>query len=102
MTAQTTTKAPKITYSAVGGDMDEIHKSFDSALAKLRAELGSEHRLYIDGAWVNGEGGTQATQSPIDRGVKIGSFTAATLAQVDSAVSAANAAQKKWSALPCA
>ena len=100
MTAQTTTKAPKITYSAVGGDMDEVHKSFDAAVATLRASLGGEHRLYINGEWVKGEGGTHAAQSPIDRGVTIGTFTAASLAQVDSAVAAANAAQKKWAALP--
>ena len=100
MTAQTTTKAPKITYSAVGGNMDEVHSSFDAAVKSLRASLGGEHLLYINGAWVKGEGGTHATQTPIDLGVTVGKFTAASLAQVDAAVAAANAAQKKWAALP--
>jgi 1-pyrroline-5-carboxylate dehydrogenase len=100
MTAPTAAKALKITYSAVGGNMDEIHGSFDSALSALRASLGAEHHLYLNGKWVKGAGGVHATRSPIDRGMTIGSFTAASLQQVDEAVAAAKAAQKKWGASP--
>ena len=100
MTAQTTTKAPKITYSAVGGDMESIHASFDAALAALRSSLGGEHRLYLNGEWVKGDGGARATQSPIDRTMTIGTFTAATLDQVDRAIAAAKAAQPGWGAMP--
>ncbi|HXW51071.1 MAG TPA: hypothetical protein VEJ41_03695, partial [Candidatus Acidoferrales bacterium] len=48
-------KQLKITYSAVGGNMDEIHSSFDAALKDVRAHLGEAHHLFIDGATVQGD-----------------------------------------------
>ncbi|MBC5828322.1 MAG: hypothetical protein GIW99_11690, partial [Candidatus Eremiobacteraeota bacterium] len=77
MSVQAPTKAPKITYSAVGGNMDEIHASYDAALAAVRGKLGATHRLFIDGAFVEGDGPLQQTASPIDREVIIGKFTSA-------------------------
>ena len=100
MTATTAAKAPKITYSAISADMGEVHKNFDAALAGLRAKLGAEHHLYIDGAWVKGGGETLQSHSPIDRSWKIGSFPSATAAQVDAAVAAARKAMAAWAAMP--
>jgi len=98
------TQAPakqKITYSAVGGNMDQIHAEFDAALAKTRANyLGKTHRPFIGGKDVNGEGPVHESHSPIDRDIIIGSFETAGAGQVDAAVAAAKAAQPKWGAKP--
>ncbi|MDR1796733.1 MAG: aldehyde dehydrogenase family protein [Clostridiales Family XIII bacterium] len=50
---------------------------------------------YINGEWVDGEGEEKQVISPID-GKSIGSFRAASEAQVDAAVKSAKAAQKEW------
>jgi len=99
-----TTQAPakqKITYSAVGGNMEQIHADFDAALAKVRANyLGKTHHPFIDGQEARGEGPTRESRSPIDRDVVIGSFATASAGQVDAAVAAAKRAQPRWAALP--
>jgi 1-pyrroline-5-carboxylate dehydrogenase len=100
MSVQAPRKQPKITYSGVGGNMDEIHREFDTALGKVRGELGRAHHLFINGAEVKGEGPALDWHSPIDRSVHIGSFHSASPAQIDAAVAAARGAHKRWGAMP--
>ena len=101
MSVQAPAKQPKITYSAVGGNMDQIHAAFDRALEKVRAEyLGKTHALLIGGAEVKGESEAHSARSPIDREIIIGAFPAASKAQIDAAIAAAKAAQKAWGARP--
>ena len=100
MSTQAPVKQPKITYSAVGGNMDEIHASFDAALADLRGRLGQRHHLFIAGERVEGKGSVLETRTPIDRDVVVGEFSTASIAQIDAAVSAAKRAQKVWGAMP--
>jgi 1-pyrroline-5-carboxylate dehydrogenase len=100
MSTQAPVKQPKITYSAVGGNMDEIHGAFDGALARVRSELGKTHELYVNGQLQRGEGKSFQTRSPIDRDVVIGEFTTASGAQIDQAVRAAKKAQKAWGLTP--
>ena len=100
MSTQAPTKQPKITYSAVGGNMDEIHAGFEAAVAKIKAGLGKTHQLFIGGQWVPGAGASFRTTSPIDRSLAMGEFTTASPQQIDDAVKAAAHGQKLWAALP--
>jgi 1-pyrroline-5-carboxylate dehydrogenase len=100
MATQTPEKRFKITYSAVGGNMDEIHGGFDAALKAVRGRFGETKRPFIGGKTVAGEGPVVEVRSPIDRNVLIGTFESASATQVDAAVRAAHAGQKRWAALP--
>jgi len=99
MSAQAPAKQPKITYSAVGGNMEEIHAAFDVALEKVRAQLGAAHRSVINGRPVQGEGPSFEWHSPIDSSVLVGAFESVSTAQIDAAVAAAKTAQKRWGSL---
>ncbi|HEU5170202.1 MAG TPA: aldehyde dehydrogenase family protein [Gemmatimonadales bacterium] len=96
MTATTT----KITYTSTGGDLEDFHRRFDEALARVRAQAGRRHPSYIDGRPV--EAGTQpiVDRSPIDTALVLGTFGAAGPEQVDAAVRAARRAQRAWARLP--
>jgi 1-pyrroline-5-carboxylate dehydrogenase len=101
MSTQAPTKQPKITYSAVGGNMDEIHAGFDAALAKVKtAYLGATYHPYIDGEHIKGDGPPLSTVSPIDRDIEMGTFMTASEAQIDAAVRAAHRGQKIWGEMP--
>src|SRR5579872_3453725 len=100
MSTQAPDKQPKITYSAIGGNMDEIHAAFDAALVTVRGELGKTHELYVNGQLHRGEGRSFQTRSPIDHEVLVGEFTTANDAQIDRAVKAAKRAQKAWGLTP--
>jgi 1-pyrroline-5-carboxylate dehydrogenase len=99
MTAPTLRAQPKITYSAIGGNLDEIHRGFEDALKRVVAEFGATHHPIVDGAAVTGSDKKQESRSPIDRDVLIGTFISASTSDVDAAVAAAKRAQKKWAAL---
>lgn len=100
MSVQAPAKQPKITYSGVGGNMDEIHAGFDAALEKVRPKLGATHQPIINGSAVKGEGPLLEWHSPIDRGILIGKFESVSPKQIDVAVDAAKSAQKRWGSLP--
>ena len=100
MATQTPEKKFKITYSAIGGDLDQIHRDFDRALDAVRGGFGSQKHPFIDGATVKGGGAVVEVRSPIDRDVVIGSFASADAAQVDKAVQSAKAGQKRWAGMP--
>jgi 1-pyrroline-5-carboxylate dehydrogenase len=89
----------KITYATLRADNEELHAGFEAAAEKVRAGLGAEHRNYIDGAWVDGDG-TFEVRTPIDRDIVLGQFAKGTVADVDRAVAAARAAQPAWAATP--
>jgi 1-pyrroline-5-carboxylate dehydrogenase len=99
MSTQTAAQ-PKITYSAVGGNMDEIHAAFDAALERVRASLGRRHDPFIGGTHVRGAGAPFQTRSPIDTGLVVGEFGTADSSQIDAAVSAAKKAFRQWGSLP--
>jgi len=100
MSVQAPAKQPKITYSAIGGNLDEIHAAFEKALAQVRGSLGAVHQPFINGKEVKGEGQALEARSPIDRDVRIGAFYSVSPAQIDAAVASARAAQKQWGAMP--
>jgi 1-pyrroline-5-carboxylate dehydrogenase len=90
------TTATKITYTSTSGDLDEFHRRFDAALAKVRQESGRLHSLYIDGEPVETSEEPLIDRSPIDTEFVLGRFSAATAAQVDAAVQSAGRAQVGW------
>lgn len=99
----TATAAPtKVTYTSTNVDMDAFHKSFDAALAKIKANLKASYPLYIDGKAVQGSGGGDpiVDTSPIDTSMVLGTFAAAGPEQVDLAIKSARVALKGWAAKP--
>jgi malonate-semialdehyde dehydrogenase (acetylating)/methylmalonate-semialdehyde dehydrogenase len=54
---------------------------------------------FIDGAWVDGEGGKTAVHSPHD-GRKLGDYSTPSVKQIKQALEAAAAAQIEWGRLP--
>src|SRR5437867_3975991 len=93
-----TTIAPaqsKITYTSASVDWELFHRQFDDALARVRGQLGGDYPLYIAGEAVPLPAPPIIDRSPIDTGVVLGRFTAATPPQVDRAVSAARAGSRR-------
>ena len=91
----------KLTYSTMFDPPAELHERFESALASLRGRLGDSHGHYIDGADVSGDASWDDT-SPIDTGMVLGRFPAATHDHVDEAVAAAARAHDGWKNTPYA
>jgi 1-pyrroline-5-carboxylate dehydrogenase len=99
MSTQAPAAQPRITYSAIGGNLDEVHAGFDRALVQVRKGLGQREHLRIGGEPVEGEGDLLATRSPIDRDIVVGEFSTATLGQIEAAVQAAKKGFAAWAAL---
>jgi len=90
----------KITYTSTNVDMEAFHRAFDAALDEVRAVAGKSYPLYINGKAVEVTRHDPIVDlSPIDTGLVLGTFVAATKDDVDRAVRAAKAAQKSWAAL---
>ena len=94
------TTATKITYTSTSGDLDDFHRRFDSALAKVRASAGATYPNFIGGEPVLGTGAPLDDRSPIDTTVLLGRFTAASPGDVDRAVASAKEAQRDWARRP--
>ncbi len=90
----------KITYTSANADMTAFHRSFDEALAAVRARAGEEHPLFIDGQPVKSPSPPIVDTSPIDTSLVLGRFQAATPEHVDLAVRAARSTQQRCGALP--
>ena len=85
----------RVTYATLQADDDELHASYDDALAS--AVLGAAHPLRI-GTEARAGGSTFETVSPVDNRVVVGRFATASAADVADAVSAARAAAPMWAA----
>ncbi len=94
------TTATKITYTSAAGDLDQFHRLFDEALARVRAAAGASYPNLIGGEPVAGAGEPLDDRSPIDSSLLLGRFAAAGAAEVDLAVRRAREAQRAWSRRP--
>jgi 1-pyrroline-5-carboxylate dehydrogenase len=94
------TTATKITYTSTAGDLDDFHRLFDEALARVRAAAGASYPNMIGGEPVAGAGAPLDDRSPIDTSVLLGRFAAAGPAEVDLAVRSAREAQRAWGRRP--
>jgi 1-pyrroline-5-carboxylate dehydrogenase len=86
----------KVTYTTSAADMEQIHKAFDQALEKVRADCGGDYPVYVKGRALSSEAPPIVDTSPIDTSLVLGRFTTATVEQVDQAVEAAYSARRKW------
>jgi 1-pyrroline-5-carboxylate dehydrogenase len=99
-TAAAVPTLPKITYTSADVDLALFHRLFDEALAGVRATAGGRHPLFIDGRTVTTAAEPLVSRSPIDTGVVLGHFAAATRADVDAAVAGARVGQRAWARRP--
>ncbi|MBI4425483.1 MAG: aldehyde dehydrogenase family protein [Elusimicrobia bacterium] len=100
MTTAAPAKQFKVTYTSANLDMTELHRLFDAGLAKVRAQAGKDHPLYIDYKPVASAAEPIVDTSPIDTSIVLGRFAAATVEHVDQAVRSARLAQKAWGRAP--
>ncbi|HVH67088.1 MAG TPA: aldehyde dehydrogenase family protein [Gemmatimonadales bacterium] len=92
--------ASKITYTSANVDWEQFHREFDEALPRVRAQRERDHPLYIDGEATPSAAAPIVDTSPIDTGVVLGRFAAATPEHVHRAVAAAKRAQRSWARSP--
>lgn len=90
----------KITYTSANVDWDEFHRRFDEALERVRAVLGRDYPLYVNGEALRSDAPPLVDTSPIDTSLVLGRFAAATPAEVGRAVAAAKQAQRDWGRRP--
>jgi 1-pyrroline-5-carboxylate dehydrogenase len=89
----------KLTYSTMFDPPEEMHSSFEAALAEVRAGLGATHTMYIDGIDVAAER-TAENRSPVDQRLVLGHFPIGDANDVDRAVAAAKKAFPAWRMTP--
>ena len=68
------TTATKITYTSTTGDLDDFHRRFDSALARVRAAAGATYPNLIGGEPVASAGEPLDDRCPIDTSLLLGRF----------------------------
>ncbi|HUO52651.1 MAG TPA: aldehyde dehydrogenase family protein [Gemmatimonadaceae bacterium] len=100
MTAAATPQ--KITYTSTNVDLDAFHRSFDDAVARVRAAAGKHFPLYVNGRALAGTGEKLSDTSPVDTALVLATFDSARPAEIDAAVGAARAAQRPWGLRPFA
>ena len=89
----------KLTYSTMFDPPQELHDGFEGALSAIRASLGGEHPMYIDGR--DERAPRQFTvRSPIDTRVELGRFQAGEDVHGRAAIDAAKRAFPGWAATP--
>ena len=90
----------KITYATMSAErMEDLHRDFDRAVARVQQDFGAVHPMFITGRPV-----TAADQfddrSPIDTRVLLGRFQKGTRDNAREAIAAARAAFGVWSRVP--
>jgi len=90
----------KITYATMSGDqMEDLHRSLDAAIERVRTTFGRSYPLMIGGRDVRAAA-TFEDRSPIDTRILLGTFQQASREQTRDAIAAARAAYPAWSARP--
>lgn len=89
----------RLTYATMFDPPEELHRSFERALADVKADLGRDYPMLIGGA----ERFTHSKfedRSPINRDWLLGTFQKGSQQDAQDAIAAARAAFPAWSALP--
>lgn len=89
----------KLTYSTMFNPPPELHTQFDAAMARVQRKLGATHLLHIAGK-DRAAGRTTPKRNPADQEQILGEFAAATAADADEAIRAAQRAFQSWKQLP--
>jgi 1-pyrroline-5-carboxylate dehydrogenase len=90
----------KVTYTSANVDLDAFHRSFDDAVARVRAAAGKHYPLYIGGRGVPSSAERLSDTSPIDTSFVLATFDTARAPEVEAAVQAARGAQRAWGRVP--
>ena len=91
----------KLTYSTMFNPPPELHTRFDAAMKRVRAGLGATHALHIDGE-DRRAARTTPKPNPADQEQVLGHFAAASAADADAAIQAAQRAFAGWKTSPAA
>lgn len=89
----------KLTYATMFNPPPELHARFDEALAKVKASLGQEHAMIIDGKEVKSADKFE-DRSPADTSLVLGVFQKGTADDANAAIAAARRAFPAWSRMP--
>ncbi len=86
----------KLTYATMFNPPEELHTSYDAALAQVKANLGKEHAMIIAGKDHYAEEKFE-DRSPINTEWVLGSFQKGTAKDANAALAAARKAFPAWS-----
>ncbi len=86
----------KLTYSTMFNPPEELHTRYESALAKVKANLGQEHGMIINGKECRAEEKFE-DRSPVDTNVVLGVFQKGNEQDAHDALEAARRAFPMWS-----
>ncbi len=86
----------KLTYGTMFNPPEELHAGFDEALAQVKAQLGKEHGMIIDGKEVFASEKFE-DRSPINNDWVLGLFQKGTADDANAAIDAAKRAFPMWS-----
>src|SRR5512138_4029686 len=89
----------KLTYATMFNPPEELHKGFDKAVAKLKANLGKEYGMIIDGKDVFAEDRYE-DRSPVNTDVVLAVIQKGNATQANMAIEAARKAFPVWSHTP--
>jgi 1-pyrroline-5-carboxylate dehydrogenase len=89
----------KLTYATMHDPPELLHTRYDTALAKLKGELGREHDMIIDGKDAKAQEKFE-DRSPINQDWLLGIFQKGSAADAQAALAAARRAFPKWSHTP--
>src|SRR3990172_337862 len=92
-------KTFKLTYSTMFDPPEELHARYERALAKLKGELGREHRMLIDGKEVRAQTSFEDT-SPINHNYVLARFQRGGVEHAEQALAAARRSFPGWSGTP--
>jgi 1-pyrroline-5-carboxylate dehydrogenase len=95
----TTENSFKLTYATMFNPPEELHQRFDEALAKLKANLGKEHAMIINGKEVFSAKKIE-NRFPANTDVLLGIFQKGTASDAAAALAAARKAFPAWSHTP--
>jgi 1-pyrroline-5-carboxylate dehydrogenase len=89
----------KLTYATMYDPPPELHTRFEEEVAKIRANLGQDYAMIIDGHDVFTDAKSE-DRSPIDTAMLLGTFQMAEKEHADAAMQAARRATAVWGAMP--
>ncbi|MDT8898483.1 aldehyde dehydrogenase family protein [Thermanaerothrix sp. 4228-RoL] len=96
MTAESTFK---LTYATMFNPPEELHTRFEDALARVKAKLGQEHGMIIDGKEVFAAKKFE-DRNPANTDMVLGIFQQGTAEDAQAALAAARRAFPAWSRMP--
>jgi len=91
-------EAFKLTYATMFNPPEKLHTNFDAALAKVKAGLGQDHPMYINGQERFSPEKLE-DRSPINSDWLLGTFQKGSVGDVREAIAGARAAFPLWSGM---